>query len=108
MVTGRGPPLPDDPPSIWTSGSFGSSSGCCSTSWGFGFDSLGSLPSFSALAILAAFHFAYLIFCCVSWSGLPQMLTRWKKVAAASKVVAVCLLSCQNNAFRTEGVALTG
>lgn len=47
-----------------------------------------------ALAIRAAFHFAYLIFCCVSSSGAPQMLTRWKNVAAASNVVAVCLEVC--------------
>lgn len=41
----------------------------------------------------AAFHLAYLIFCCVSVSGGPQMLTRLRKVKAASNVLAVCCVT---------------
>ena len=79
-------------PSIWTSGTFGSSAGKFSSGAGaFGFDSFGSFPSFNALTIRTAFHFAYLIFDCVSASGGAQMLTSSRKVAAAWKVSAVCL-----------------
>lgn len=82
----------DGDPSIWTSGSFGSSGGrlsCCAGA--FGFDSFGSFPSFKAFTILTAFHFAYLIFDCVSASAGPHMLTSSRKVAAAWNVSAVCL-----------------
>jgi hypothetical protein len=79
-------------PSIWTSGSFGSRFGRFSSGAGaLGFDSFGSFPSFSAFTIRTAFHFAYLIFDCVSASGGPQMFTSSRKVAAAWNVSAVCL-----------------
>lgn len=55
-----------------------------------GFDSFGSFPSLMAFVMRAAFHLAYLIFCDVSASGGPHILTRLKKVSAASKVLAVC------------------
>lgn len=99
-VTGFGPALGVTPPKLWTAGSSGFNSGCGGSSR-FGFDSLGSLPSLIALTIRAAFHFAYLIFCCVSWSTGPQMLATWKNVAAASKVVAVCLHARQRVFWKT-------
>lgn len=77
--------------SSWTSGSRGSSAGSSSSSLGLGFDSLGSFPSRMALRMRAAFHFANLIFWRTSGSGVPHSWVRSKKVAAASKVSAVCL-----------------
>ena len=68
-----------------------SSSSSARPSSGFGFVSLGSLPSFMARRMRAAFHLANLIFFCVSGSGGAQTEVSWKKVAAASKVSAVCL-----------------
>lgn len=68
-----------------SSSSAGASSSC------LGFDSLGSRPSFIARRMRAAFHFANLIFFCVSSSGGPQTDVSWKKAAAASNVSAVCL-----------------
>lgn len=90
-VTGLGPSPSPGEVNCCASGSAGSTAGCSSRSSSFGFDSFGSLPSLMALYIRAAFHFAYLIFCRFSGSGVPQMWTRLKKVAAASKVPAVCL-----------------
>lgn len=73
------------------------SSASSSSSWRTGFDSFGSLPSLMARRMRAAFHLAYLIFFCVSSSGVSQMLISWKNVAAASNVSAVCLdrIPCQ-------------
>lgn len=72
----------------------GSRASCCGgKSSFFGFDSFGSFPSFKALVMRAAFHLAYLIFCDVSTSGGPHMLTKLKKVRAASNVLAVCCVT---------------
>ena len=76
------------PPSCATESCIAVSSG---KSPGLGFESLGSRPSLQALRIRLAFHLAYTIFCIVSLPGLPQALTRPKKVAAASNVFAVVL-----------------
>jgi hypothetical protein len=54
----------------------------------FGFDSLGSFPSFKASTIRIAFHFAYLIFDCVSASGGVHILTSSRRSPRLGK----CLL----------------